>query len=422
MFEEGPHHQLHVDGVSLQALARECGTPLHVYSARAIRGRIGALQAALRSLDAQVCYAVKANPSLAVLALMADAGLGADIVSAGELRRALRAGIAPGRMVFSGVGKTFEELGEALDAGIWTFNLESEDELDQLQRAACERGEVARAAVRINPDVDAGTHAKISTGRAGNKFGVGVELAQGWFQRAASWPNVRLAGLHVHIGSQLQSLQPVREALECVARLWRGLRDAGHVIDSMDVGGGLGVGYRPGHDHTLRAEDQVALIRDVFYDYPGRIVLEPGRWLVAEAGLLLSRVVRVKPGGPRPFLVLDAAMNDLPRPALYGAWHGVRPVDARPRGEACYDIVGPVCESGDTLAEARVLPQCAAGDLMAIEATGAYAASMASTYNSRPLAAEVMIDGGRYAVVRRRQEFEDMVQGEQLPQRWATPA
>lgn len=422
MLETGPHHQIHIDGVPLQALARACGTPLYVYSANAIRARIGELGTALRGLDALVCYAVKANPSLAVLQLMAEAGLGADIVSAGELRRALRAGIAPGRIVFSGVGKTLDELGEALDAGIWTFNLESADELDQLQRAAAERGEIARAAVRVNPDVDAGTHDKISTGRAANKFGVPVAEARRWFERAAAWPNVRLAGLHVHIGSQLQSLAPVRAALEAVAALWRGLRDAGHVIDSIDVGGGLGVSYRPGLDRTIAAAEHVAVARDVLHGFRGRLVFEPGRWLVAEAGVLLARVVRVKPGPEHEFLVVDAAMNDLPRPALYGAWHGVRPVDLRPRLEQVYDIVGPVCETGDTLARDRALPCCEAGELLLIEGAGAYAASMASTYNSRPLAAEVMIDAGRYAVVRRRQGFEDMVRGEQWAQRWELPA
>src|SRR5690606_36849525 len=227
---------------------------------------------------------------------------------------------------------------------------------------------------------------------------------------------------HVHIGSQLQSLAPLRAALEAVAGLWRGLRDAGHAIDSIDVGGGLGVAYRRGQERTLAAAEHVAVVREVLHDFPGRLVLEPGRWLVAEAGVLLTRVLRVKPGPERAFLVVDAAMNDLPRPVLYGAWHRVRTVDTRPRPSPAYDVVAPVCETADTLAHDRSLPCCEAGDQLLLEAVGAYAASMASNYNSRPLAAEVIIDGGRYAVLRRRQEFADMVRNELPARDWKVPA
>ena len=409
-----------LDGVDLHALAAAVGTPFHAYSTTAIRERIGLLQIALRGLDALVCYAVKANPNLAVLKLMGDAGLGADVVSVGELRRALRAGIPASRIVFSGVGKRDDEIDEALASGIWRFNLESRDELDVLQRLAARQQVRARAAVRINPDVDAGTHGKISTGRAGDKFGVPLDEARRWFGAAGQWPDVVLDGLHVHIGSQVLEAAPFRAALARVAAFWRELRDAGHAIASIDVGGGLGVGYRRGHDRPLPVADYTAILREALAGFDGRIVLEPGRHLVAEAGVLATRVIRVKPGGARDFLVLDAAMNDLLRPALYDAWHEIVPLHAEIRWQAVYDVVGPVCETGDTFARGRAMPACRAGDLVLITGTGAYGASMASTYNSRPLAPEVLLDCGRYAIARRRQRFEDMIAGERTDPEWST--
>ena len=410
------------DGIDLAALARRVGTPCQVYSASAIRTRIDTLQTSLHGLDAQVCYAAKANSNIAILRLMADAGLGADIVSGGELWRCLRASIPAGRIAFSGVGKTADEIAGALDAGIARFNLESADELQLLQHVASARSVVAHASVRINPDVDAHTHAKISTGKSENKFGVGIDEAREWFAASPRHRHVQLDGLHVHIGSQMLSLDPIRLALRRVAGFWRELAAAGHTIHSIDVGGGLGVCYRAGHDHPVPINDYVGAIRDTLAGgFDGRILLEPGRWLMAEAGALLTRVIRVKQGRQRRFLILDAAMNDLIRPSLYDAWHDIVPLvdDARPL--QTYDVVGPVCETGDTFASGRELPECKAGDLVLIKATGAYGASMASTYNSRPLAAEVLLDRGRYAVVRKRQTFEDMVAGEQPADRWETP-
>ena len=407
-------------GVDLHALAAVVGTPFHAYSTTAIRERIGLLQIALRGLDALVCYAVKANPNLGLLKLIGDAGLGADIVSAGELRRALRAGIPASRIVFSGVGKREDEIEEALAAGIWRFNVESRDELDVLQGLAARQQVRARAAVRINPDVDAGTHGKISTGRAGDKFGVPVDEARRWFDVATQWPDVALDGLHVHIGSQVLEAAPLRAALAQVAAFWRELRDAGHAIASIDVGGGLGVCYRRGHDRPLPVGDYAAIVREALAGFDGRIVFEPGRHLVAEAGVLATRVIRVKPGDGRDFLVLDAAMNDLLRPALYDAWHDIVPLHGEVRPQAVYDVVGPVCETGDTFARGRTLPACVTGDLVLITGTGAYGASMASTYNSRPLAAEVLLDDGRYAIARRRQRFEDMIAGERADPEWST--
>ncbi len=408
------------EGVDLEALARREGTPLYVYSAGSIRGRLHGLQSALAGLDALVCYAVKANSNQAVLQLLGEAGAGADIVSGGELWRSLRAGIPPDRIVFSGVGKSEAEILQALDAGVARFNVESRDELELLQRLASARGTVARAAVRINPDVDALTHAKISTGKSENKFGVSIDEARAWFARSDDCPHVRLDGLHMHIGSQILQLEPMRLALQRLGAFWRELTDAGHAIASIDVGGGLGVRYREGE----RAPDPVAYvaeIRDALAGFDGRIVLEPGRYLVAESGILLTRVLRTKQGEQRNFLVLDAAMNDLLRPSLYDAWHDiVRIGDNGGRETVAYDVVGPVCETGDTFATGRTLPRCDGGDLVAILGAGAYGASMASTYNSRPFAAEVLVDNGRYAVVRRRQSLEDMVAGEQPAGEWRT--
>lgn len=401
-----------VEDIDLEALARRVGTPCHVYSASAIRQRIHEMQRALSDLDAQICFAVKANPLRAILELMVAAGIGADIVSAGELHRALGAGIDPARIVFSGVGKSVDELRIALAAGIARFNVESRDELESLQLVAAEGAQIANVAVRINPDVDARTHAKISTGKSENKFGVNIIEARRWFADRKRYPNLRINGLHVHIGSQILSLEPFKVALERVAAFRHELDAEGHVIHSIDVGGGLGVCYREGHDRALAADAYVTTIRHALHDFSGRIVLEPGRWLVAEAGILLTRVIRTKHGDSLHFLILDAAMNDLARPSLYDAWHDIVAVSPNPRPNVEYDIVGPVCETGDTFARARSLPECTAGDLMMIRTTGAYAASMASTYNSRPLAAEVLVDKGRWAIVRQRQTLAEMCLGE----------
>lgn len=405
-------------GVDLAALAAREGTPLYVYSAPAIRERVRALRAALAGLDAGIRYAVKANGNGAILRLLAEEGAGADIVSGGELERALRAGIGAGDIVFSGVGKTDAEIDAALAAGIGRFNVESRAELDAIQRIAAMRGCMAVAAVRINPDVDAQTHAKISTGRAENKFGVSIAEARSWFTAKAQWPDVRLDGLHMHIGSQLLSLDPVREALARMAAFWKELEAAGHSIASIDVGGGLGVRYREG-DQAPDAADYAALIREALQGFTGRILVEPGRWLVAEAGMLLSRALLVKQGEARRFLVLDAAMNDLLRPSLYEAWHDIVRIGYNAgRERLAYDVVGPVCETGDTFAQNRALPRCEPGDLVAILGAGAYGASMASTYNSRPLAAEVLVDGGRYAVIRKRQAFDAMIADERPADDW----
>lgn len=407
-----------LDGVDLQSLAARLGTPLYVYSARAIRHRVAALREAFHGLDPVICFAVKANPSLGVLRLMAQQGLGADIVSGGELRRALMAGIDAGRTVFSGVGKTAKEIADALDSGVWKFNVESEDELRLIDRLAGARGLVAQAAVRVNPDVDAGTHEKISTGRAENKFGVSLSEAREWFLASDALEHVRLDGLHVHIGSQIVALEPFRRALERVMALWRELHELGHGIATIDIGGGLGVRYRAEDDAPVAVGGYAETVRHALQGFAGRLVLEPGRFLVAEAGLLLTRVLRLKKGESREFLVVDAAMNDLARPSLYGAWHDIRALHGRPVPATRYDVVGPVCESSDIFAQGRELPRCEAGDLLAVGGAGAYGMSMASTYNSRPLPAEAMVDDGRYAVIRERQSFDQMLAGEALAGDW----
>ncbi len=410
-----------IDGVDPRALANHVSTPVHIYSAGALRERVKALKTALTGVNASICYAVKANSNLAILQLMDHAGIGADIVSAGELERCLHAGMPPSRIVFSGVGKTGAEITAGLEAGIARFNVESLDELEMINAVASRLGVFAHAAVRINPNVDAQTHAKISTGKAENKFGVTIAQARNWFDRQRQWPHVRLDGLHVHIGSQIQQLDPFVAALQIVAAFWHELEHAGYAITSIDVGGGLGVRYRE-EDNPPPAAAYVDVIRSALAGFRGRIVLEPGRWLVAEAGMLLTRVIRIKCGESRNFLVLDAAMNDLARPSLYDAWHDIVPVVADPaRAPVTYDIVGPVCESGDTFARDRVLPECRAGDLLLIKTTGAYGASMASTYNSRPLAAEVLLDDGHFAVIRRAQTLEEMTAGEQPATHWLKP-
>lgn len=398
-------------GVDLRALAERFGTPLHVLSFDSVRSRVEVLQASLHGLDTLICYAVKANANLRLLNRLGRLGVGADIVSGGELQRCLHAGIPPERIVFSGVGKSAEEIRLALEVGIARFNVESRDELGLINLEALRQGLLARVALRINPDVDAHTHAKISTGKAENKFGIAIDEARLLFADAERWPALRIDGLHMHIGSQLLQLDPIREAMRRLAELQRALQSAGHRIASIDVGGGLGVGYRAGKELPISIQRYADVLREHFADFDGRLILEPGRHLVAEAGVLLTRVLRIKPGRHRQFLILDAAMTELIRPSLYDAWHEIVPL-TQSGGDSIYDVVGPVCESGDTFAIDRRMPRCQVGDVVAITCAGAYAASMASNYNSRPLAAEVMIESGEAALMRRRQSFEEMTLGE----------
>ena len=410
-----------LEGVPLLLIARAVGTPCWVVSAGTLRARLAALRAAFEPLGAHVHYAVKANDHLAVLRLMAAGGAGADVVSGGEMQRALLAGMPPGRIVFSGVGKQPAELLAAAQAGIAQVNVESAEELAMLSAVAASAGVSVPVALRINPDVDAGTHAKITTGRADNKFGIGLDDAVALYAEAASLPGLRPVGLALHIGSQIGVTAPYRDAFTRVAALVRTLRAAGHAVLRVDCGGGLGISYR---DETEGSPAALAGVVAATLGGLGlELMVEPGRWLAGPAGLLLSSVVLTKTTAGRRFTVLDAAMNDLLRPAMYDAWHAIVPLAAAdavaPMGPT--DIVGPVCETGDTFARGRTLPRLAPQACVAILDTGAYGSVMSSTYNARPLAAQVMVDGDRWATIRARQPMAAMWAGETVPDWMAAP-
>ena len=405
----------HCEEVPLPEIAAAVGTPLFVYSAGAMRDQARALKSALSPLDDPlVAYAVKANPNGAVLRTLASEGLGADVVSGGEYRRARAAGIAADRIVFSGVGKTEAEMRFALEGGLQQFNLESLPEAELLSQVALSMGRIAPVAFRINPDVEAGSHAKISTGAAHNKFGIPIDQARSACARVADLPGLRLNGLAVHIGSQLTSLVPLETAYRKLGAIIAELRSLGHDISSADLGGGLGISYDPAQPALPTIEEYGALVAEVTRGWDVRLIFEPGRLIVGEAGALMTEVIRVKAGTANPFIVLDSAMNDLIRPTLYDAWHGIEAVSPS-GGHMVADVVGPVCETGDTFAVARKLDEVEAGDLMIIRTAGAYAATMGSTYNSRPLAPEVLVDGDRWAVVRPRRDIEDFLGDERLP-------
>ena len=407
---------LHCEGVSLPRIATEVGTPVYIYSAGAMRDNARALREALGGVDDPlIAYAVKANPNAAVLATLAAEGFGADIVSGGELLRALNAGIPADKIMFSGVGKTREEMRLGLEAGICQFNLESGQEAEMLSAVAVEVGRDAPVGFRVNPDVEPGTHAKISTGAARSKFGIPVAEALAEYARAASLPGLKVQGIAVHIGSQLTSLVPFEQAFRTVGALIRELHSAGHDIGLADLGGGLGVLYDPAAPHPPGPQDYGEMVRRMTSDWGVRLVFEPGRFIVANAGVLLTEVIRVKRGAEHPFVVVDAAMNDLMRPTLYDAWHAIEAV--RPSGERMTaNVVGPVCETGDTFATGRDMDSAAAGDLLVFRTTGAYAATMASTYNSRPLTPEVLVDGQRWAVVRPRIEVQRLIEADVIPE------
>lgn len=404
---------LHAEGVSLRALADDASTPLYVYSSGALTARYQALADALP--EALICYSVKANGNMAVLRSLARLGTGADVVSGGELRRALAAGVPPERIVFAGVGKTEDEMAAALDAGILQINVESEPELEQLGRIAAARGTSAPVAVRINPDVDAKTHDKIATGRRADKFGVPYEQAAALYARAAALPGIAVVGIAMHIGSQLMSLDPFGAAFDRLGDLARTLKAEGHDIRRLDFGGGLGIGYEDGDGPPLA--DYAALVNKTASAAGCHAAVEPGRFIAGPAGVLLTRVIYVKRTGEKVFAIVDAAMNDLLRPSLYDAWHRVEPVvQPAPGGRTeTVDIVGPVCESGDVLARGRDLPSLSPGDLLAIRDAGAYGAVMASSYNSRPPAGEVLVRGDQWATVRERQTIEAMIAAEPVP-------
>jgi diaminopimelate decarboxylase len=404
---------LHMDGVALAEIAARVGTPCYVYSAREILTNYRAYDEAFGDVPHSVCYAVKANGNLAILKLLAQAGAGFDIVSGGELYRVMKAGGDVAKVVFSGVGKTAAEIDQALEAGIFIFNCESEPELALIDALAHRHGVKARVAVRVNPDVDAATHAYISTGKLAHKFGIDIGDAECVYERARGLRNLSIKGVSCHIGSQLLDPSPVMEAVDRVLGLVERLRAKGFEIRHVDLGGGLGIAYKTGEVAPSIAPF-VGGLRERVARCGLHVFVEPGRSIVGNAGVLLTRVLYRKKTGDKEFVVVDGAMNDLIRPALYGAHHEIIPVRESDRGRMRADVVGPVCETGDFLARDREIDEVLPGDLLAICSAGAYGFVQASNYNARPRAAEVLVDGSEWRVVRKRESFEDLVRGEEI--------
>jgi diaminopimelate decarboxylase len=405
---------LQVEGVALQDLAREHGTPLFVYSKQWMLDALAAYQRGFEGRDALVCYAIKANSSLGVLRVFAAAGCGFDIVSGGELARVLAAGADPAQVIFSGVGKTKQEMRQALAAGIGCFNVESEAEIDVLNAVALETGHRAAISVRINPNVDPKTHPYISTGLKGNKFGIAHDRALAIYQHAASLKGLEVVGIDCHIGSQITEAAPYLEALERVLDLVEAIEKAGIALHHLDFGGGLGIDYNGDTPPRADALWQQLLARlDARGFGKRRLIVEPGRSLVGNAGVCVTEVLYTKPGDAKNFCIVDAAMNDLPRPAMYQAFHRIVPVSPRQGEAVSYDVVGPVCESGDWLGRDRAL-DVQAGDLLAVLSAGAYSMAMASNYNTRGRAAELLVSGERATLIRRRESIEDQLRSEQF--------
>lgn len=404
-----------VEDIPLPDIAAQYGTPCYVYSYSDLTGKARRFNKALEGAGkgkALVAFAVKANPSHAILASFAAEGLGADVVSAGEIRRAVAASIPPERIVFSGVGKTAEEMGYALNIGIGQFNIESVPEIEMLAEVAASMGKVASVALRINPDIDPHTHAKIATGKADTKFGIAAEEALAAYEKVASYPSLKIQGIASHIGSQITDLVPFEAAAQRIHEIIIALEKAGHSIETADLGGGLGVRYKENQPEPPSIEAYGEMIKRVTKDWNCRLIFEPGRSLIANAGILLSKVIRVKESKTARFIILDAAMNDLVRPTLYDAYHEIKAVT--PTSDTYQaDIVGPVCETGDIFARNRSITTVKADDLVAIMSAGAYGATMASAYNSRPMIAEVMVSGSQSTLIRKRQSIEDLIRDEQ---------
>ncbi|WP_244446381.1 diaminopimelate decarboxylase [Devosia riboflavina] len=414
------HHFNHRDGtlyaedVNINELAEKVGTPFYVYSSATLRRHVRVVREAFEGIPTLMAYAMKANSNQAVLTLMAREGCGADVVSGGELQRALAAGIPAEKIVFSGVAKTVAEMRQGLTAGIKCFNVESEPELERLSMIATDMGLTARVSVRVNPDVDARTHAKISTGKSENKFGIPYKRAREVYQRIAELPNIVAVGVDMHIGSQITDLEPFGNAFGLMAELVQALRADGHDIHHVDVGGGLGIPYHHDQEAPPHPEAYAAVVRDKVGQLGCTLVIEPGRLLVGNAGVLITKVEYVKEGSSN-FIIVDAAMNDLIRPTLYEAHHDVELVNQSNLPPITGDIVGPVCETGDYLAKGRTIPGVREGDLLSIMSAGAYGAVMASTYNSRPLIPEVLVDGPRWHVIRPRKSIEELLALDSVP-------
>ena len=408
---------LHAEDVPIEQIAAAVGTPFYLYSSATLLRHFKLLDDALKGTDHLIFYAMKAASNQAILKLLGDAGAGMDVVSGGEYARARAAGIASERIVFSGVGKTRAEMEIVIKGGIRQFNVESEPEMRLLSQVALEMGKIVPITIRINPDVDAKTHAKISTGKKEDKFGIPISRAREVYAVAASLPAIKIVGIDVHIGSQLTDLEPFSLAYEKLAKLTEVLRADGHEIMRLDLGGGLGIPYENSNENPPTPEEYGSLIREKVGHLGCEIEIEPGRFITGNAGLLVSEVIYVKEGEDREFLIVDGAMNDLIRPAMYGAHHEIVPLvePAAGMNYQIYDVVGPVCESGDTFAKGRVLPQMQAGELIAFRSAGAYGAAMASEYNSRPLVPEVMVKGDQFAIIRARPSLEDIIKRDIIP-------
>jgi diaminopimelate decarboxylase len=410
--------QLMAEDVNIAEIAAQVGTPFYVYSTATLLRHFKLFDDALSGMDHLVCFAVKSLSNVAVLKLLGDAGAGMDVVSGGEYLRAKAAGVSGDKIVFSGIGKTREEMRLALEGGIRQFNVESEPEMEVLSQVALSLNTVAPITVRVNPDVDAKTHAKISTGKKEDKFGIPISRAREVYAMAAKLPGLKVIGIDVHIGSQLTELEPFRLAYRKVAELTEQLRSDGHDITRLDLGGGLGIPYARDNNAPPLPREYGALIKEEVGHLGCEVEIEPGRLISGNAGLLVAKVIYVKSGEDRKFLIVDAAMNDLVRPAMYDAWHDIVPVIEPAAGvdQTPYDVVGPICESGDTFAKGRMLPPLDPEALVGFRSAGAYSAVMSSEYNSRPLIPEVLVNGDQFAVIRRRPTFEDMINRDTIPE------
>ena len=399
----------HAENVPVQRIADACGTPFYCYSRAAIEESYHAYKESLSEFDALVCYAVKANSNQAIISILAELGAGADVVSEGEMRRALAAGVPAEKIVYSGVAKTAREIEFALQQDIRQFNVESEQELQAISAAAQRMGRTAKVAFRINPDVDAGTHEKISTGKSENKFGIGLDISRRAYAEAAQLPGIEVCGVDLHIGSQIMNLEPFRDAFSRIAALTEQLRADGHTISTIDLGGGLGVNYNNDDDNAPTARDYAEVVRETVGHLGCRLIVEPGRSLVGNAGVLVSSVIYTKINGASKFVIIDAAMNDFMRPSIYDAYHNIVTGAQTDAPEEICDVVGPVCETGDTFARRRRFPLPDPGDLVVIEGSGAYGSVMASSYNTRPLIPEILVSGDEFRVIRERPDYDSMI-------------
>ena len=407
--------QLYAEDVSVAEIATSVGTPFYVYSTATLVRHFQLFDEALDGMDHCICYAMKAASNQAILKTLGNLGAGMDVVSGGEYRRALSAGIPSEKVVFSGVGKTLEEITLALKNGIRQFNVESDSELEQISSIASSMDKVAPIAVRINPDVDAKTHEKIATGKAENKFGIPLSRAREVYSKASQMPGINIVGIDLHIGSQLTDLKPFKKAYQKLADLTQVLRQDGHKIKRLDLGGGLGIPYEKNKSAPPLPVEYGKMVKEVLGHLDCEIEIEPGRLIVGNAGILVSSVLGVKIGDNRNFLILDAAMNDLIRPAMYDAYHDIIPVRQPSSPEAVYDVVGPVCETGDTFAKKRTMPKLTESDLVAFRSAGAYGAVMSSEYNTRPLIPEVMVNKNEFSIIRKRPSYEEIIDRDIIP-------